>query len=107
MHDPNAFVDPFKYKPERYLKDADDRLDNTVRSLGAAVFGFGRRLVVVVVVESLRTWFRNLIAFLLFFGGNTEYVQRDTSLMHPSTWLYPTSWQSTISSHQSMMKETR
>ena len=43
MHDPNAFVDPFKYKPEQYLKDANGRLDNTVRSPGAAVFGFGRR----------------------------------------------------------------
>ena len=45
MHDPNAFVDPFKYKPERYLnlKDANGRLDNTVRDPGAAVFGFGRR----------------------------------------------------------------
>jgi hypothetical protein len=45
MHDPNAFVDPSKYDPERYLnlKDANGRLDNTVRSPGAAVFGFGRR----------------------------------------------------------------
>ena len=73
MHDPNAFVDPSKYKPERYLnlKDANDHLDDTVRSPGAAVFGFGRRWVVVVVPS--RTWFRNLIAFLcflkLFFGG--------------------------------------
>jgi len=41
MHDSNAFEDPLKYEPERYLnlKDAD----NTVRSPGAAVFGFGRR----------------------------------------------------------------
>ncbi|KIJ96912.1 hypothetical protein K443DRAFT_681925 [Laccaria amethystina LaAM-08-1] len=46
MHDPNAFVDPSKYDPERYLnlKDANGRLDNTVRSPGAAVFGFGRRI---------------------------------------------------------------
>ena len=43
MHDPNAFVDPFKYTPERYLKDANSRLNNAVRSPGAAVFGFGRR----------------------------------------------------------------
>ena len=45
MHDPNAFVDPLKYEPERYLnpKDANGHLDNTVRSPGAAVFGFGRR----------------------------------------------------------------
>ena len=53
MHDPNAFVDPFKYKPERYLnlKDANGRLDNTFRDPGAAVFGFGRRWVVVAVVS--------------------------------------------------------
>ncbi|EDR09902.1 uncharacterized protein LACBIDRAFT_233802 [Laccaria bicolor S238N-H82] len=44
MHDPNAFVDPFKYEPERYLKDADGRLDDTVLSPRAAVFGFGRRI---------------------------------------------------------------
>ena len=45
MHDPNAFVDPSKYKPERYLdlKDANGHLDDTVLSPGAAVFGFGRR----------------------------------------------------------------
>jgi hypothetical protein len=45
MHDPNAFVDPLKYEPERYLnlKNANERLDDTVRSPGAAAFGFGRR----------------------------------------------------------------
>ena len=45
MHDPKAFVDPHKYEPERYLnlKDANGRLDNTVRSPEAAAFGFGRR----------------------------------------------------------------
>ena len=70
MHDPKAFVDPHKYEPERYLnlKDANGRLDNTVRSPEAAAFGFGRRWVAVVVaIVSLRTWFRSLIAFLFFF----------------------------------------
>ena len=45
MHDPNAFMDPSKYQPERYLnlKDANGCLDTTVRSPRAAVFGFGRR----------------------------------------------------------------
>ncbi|EDR09903.1 uncharacterized protein LACBIDRAFT_189790 [Laccaria bicolor S238N-H82] len=46
LHDPNAFPDPLKYEPERYLniKDANGRLDDTIRSPGAAAFGFGRRV---------------------------------------------------------------
>ena len=47
------------------------------------------------------------IFLLLFFGGNTESVQGDTSLINPSTWLYPISWLFTISSRQPTMRGMR
>lgn len=77
MHDSNAFVDSFKYRPERYLRDG--RLDSTVRDPAAAVFGFGRRRVVVVV--SLVPEPHRLSLFLFFyyfFLGGTQSLSRET-----------------------------
>ncbi|KAH6917898.1 cytochrome P450 98A3 [Coprinopsis sp. MPI-PUGE-AT-0042] len=42
MHDPEIFDEPFKFKPERYMKDG--RLNPTVLDPEAATFGFGRRI---------------------------------------------------------------
>ncbi|KAH6917900.1 cytochrome P450 98A3 [Coprinopsis sp. MPI-PUGE-AT-0042] len=42
MHDPEVFDEPFKFKPERYMKDG--RLDPTVLDPESATFGFGRRI---------------------------------------------------------------
>jgi cytochrome P450 len=40
MHDPEVFIDPMVFQPERYLKDG--KLNPDVRDPDSAVFGFGR-----------------------------------------------------------------
>jgi hypothetical protein len=41
LHDPAAYPDPFKFKPERFLKDG--KLDETIKDPKEIAFGFGRR----------------------------------------------------------------
>jgi cytochrome P450 len=41
LQDPVAYPDPFKFKPERFLKDG--KLDPQVQDPGDIAFGFGRR----------------------------------------------------------------
>ncbi|KAI0705408.1 cytochrome P450 [Earliella scabrosa] len=42
MHDPDAYEDPFEFRPERFIRDG--QLDPTARDPVAFVFGFGRRI---------------------------------------------------------------
>lgn len=47
LHDPEAYPEPEKFKPERYLKKGADGewvWDSTVRDPRVACFGFGRRI---------------------------------------------------------------
>ncbi|KAH6891595.1 cytochrome P450 [Coprinopsis sp. MPI-PUGE-AT-0042] len=42
MHDPKNFVDPFEFKPERYLK-SNGQIDSAVLDHHSTSFGYGRR----------------------------------------------------------------
>lgn len=42
LHDPQAYKDPMRFMPERYLKDG--KLDPDVRDPSVAAFGYGRRI---------------------------------------------------------------
>jgi len=42
LHDPEAYKDPFKYNPDRFINDG--KIDPTVRDPGVAAFGYGRRI---------------------------------------------------------------
>ena len=43
LHDEEVYPDPFKFKPERFMKDG--KLAKDVRDPGHACWGFGRRYV--------------------------------------------------------------
>ena len=53
MHDPDAYEDPFEFRPERFIRDG--QLDPTVRDPVAFVFGFGRRQVLRIICPGLST----------------------------------------------------
>jgi cytochrome P450 len=42
LHDPEAYEDPMRFMPERFIKDG--RLNPDVRDPSVAAFGFGRRI---------------------------------------------------------------
>ena len=41
MHDPEAYEEPFEFRPERFIRDG--KLDPSVRDPVDYVFGYGRR----------------------------------------------------------------
>jgi len=47
LHDETVYPEPFKFKPERFMKNG--KIDPEVRDPGHACWGFGRRFVVVLV----------------------------------------------------------
>lgn len=42
LHDPEAYEDPLRFMPERFMKHG--KLDPNVRDPSVAAFGFGRRI---------------------------------------------------------------
>ncbi|KAI8994152.1 cytochrome P450 [Trametes punicea] len=42
LHDPEAYDDPYEFRPERFMKDG--KLDLIVRDPATFMFGFGRRI---------------------------------------------------------------
>ncbi|TEB33470.1 putative CyP450 monooxygenase [Coprinellus micaceus] len=63
LHDPNVYPEPFKFKPERYIKDR--RIDKQVFDPYSAAFGFGRRICPGrhVSLDSLYAMISSALAF--------------------------------------------
>ena len=49
LYDEDDYPDPSAFKPERFIKDG--QLDPNVRDPAMIAFGFGRRLVVLIMLK--------------------------------------------------------
>ncbi|KAJ7765339.1 cytochrome P450 [Mycena metata] len=79
-HDENEYPEPFKFRPERFLKDG--KLNREVRDPTSAVFGFGRRVCPGQHLGSSFLWI--VITSILSSFDITKAVDEDGKIVEPS-----------------------
>jgi len=80
LHDERVYPEPFKFKPERFMKDG--KIDQDVRDPAHACFGFGRRICPGRYMAFSAVWVA--IASLIYAFDFEKSVDENGRVIEPS-----------------------
>jgi len=79
LHDEQVYPEPFKFKPERFMKNG--KLDKEVRDPDHACFGFGRRICPGRHLAFLSIWMT--VASLLYVFDIEKSIDENGNVIEP------------------------